>query len=121
MPFLKEVSCLFDDAIVIPSMDAWLTFLNKFELKKGKSQIIGTLFLAEIISEADGVHYLKGGDTPTIIFPPINFSTVDPVTLKLKKNRELNNGRLAMISIMSFVAAANIPGSVPALTGNPMF
>jgi hypothetical protein len=38
-----------------------------------------------------------------------------------KKDAELNNGRLAMISIMSFVAAANVAGSVPALTGNPMF
>ena len=26
-----------------------------------------------------------------------------------------------MIAIMSFVAAANVPGSVPALAGNPMF
>jgi hypothetical protein len=38
-----------------------------------------------------------------------------------KKDRELNNGRLAMIAIMSFIAAANVPGSVPALIGNPMF
>jgi hypothetical protein len=58
---------------------------------------------------------------PTIVFPPIEFSSVDPEKLKVQKSRELNNGRLAMISIMSFAAAANIPGSVPALTGNPMF
>ncbi len=121
MPFLKEVSCPYndDDSIVIPSMDVWLTFLNK--TIKGKSQIIGALFLAEIISESNGVHYTKGGETPTIIFPPINFSKVDAGAMKVKKDRELNNGRLAMISIMSFVAAANIPGSVPALIGNPMF
>jgi hypothetical protein len=90
-------------------------------LTKGKQQIYGALFLAEIISEANGVHYTKGGELPTIIFPPINFGSVDEDTMKVKRSRELNNGRLAMIAIMSFVAAANIPGSVPALTGNPMF
>jgi hypothetical protein len=87
----------------------------------GKQQIIGLIFLAEIISESNGKHYTKGGDLPTIIFPPIDFSSVNAETLKQKKDAELNNGRLAMISIMSFVAAANIPGSVPALAGNPMF
>ena len=58
---------------------------------------------------------------PTIIFPPINFSSVDPEELKIKQSRELNNGRLAMIAIMSFIAEANVPGSVPLLEGNPMF
>lgn len=79
------------------------------------------IFLAEIISEANGTHYTKGGDLPTVIFPPINFSSVDEATMKVKRDRELNNGRLAMIAIMSFVAAANIEGSVPVLVGNPMF
>ena len=36
--------------------------------------------------------------------------------MKLKRNRELNNGRLAMIATMGFIAEANIPGSVPVLT-----
>jgi hypothetical protein len=98
-----------------------LTFILFLSPPKGKQQIIGTLFLAEIISEASGTHYTKGGDLPTIIFPPIDFSSVEASTMKVKKDRELNNGRLAMIAIMSFVAAANIPGSVPALAGNPMF
>jgi hypothetical protein len=79
------------------------------------------IFLAEIISEANGVHYTKGGPLPTIIFPPIDFGSVDEAKMSKKQNAELNNGRLAMISIMSFVAAANVPGSVPALIGNPMF
>ena len=87
----------------------------------GKSQIIGTIFLAEIITEAQGTHYTKGGALPTIVFPPIDFSSVDEAKMKKKKDAELNNGRLAMISIMSFCAAANIPGSVPALVGNPAF
>jgi Chlorophyll A-B binding protein len=59
---------------------------------------------------------------PTIIFPPINFASgMDEASLKKRQDSELNNGRLAMISIMSFVAAANIPGSVPLLVDNPMF
>lgn len=73
------------------------------------------------MSEARGTHYTKGGDMPTIVFPPINFAPSDPEKLKTQQSRELNNGRLAMIAIMSFVAAANLPGSVPALIGNPMF
>lgn len=89
--------------------------------EEGKAQIIATIFLAEIITEAKGTHYMRGGDFPTIVFPPIDFTGVDPATLKTKQDRELNNGRLAMIAIMSFIAAANIPGSVPALNGNPAF
>ena len=87
----------------------------------GKAQIIGTIFIAELVSEFQGTHYMKGGDFPTIVFPPIDFSGVDADTLATKKNREINNGRLAMIAIMSFISAANIPGSVPALIGNPAF
>lgn len=88
----------------------------------GQAQIIFTIFLAELISESADVHYTKGGPLPTIVFPPINFAGgMSPEQLEKRQNSELNNGRLAMISIMSFIAAANIPGSVPALIGNPMF
>ena len=87
----------------------------------GKAQIYFTIFFAEVVSEAKGTHYTKGGDYPTIVFPNVNFASSDPEKLKVSQSRELNNGRLAMIAIMSFVAAANIPGSVPALIGNPMF
>uniref|UniRef100_A0A7S2MAA2 Plastid light harvesting protein n=1 Tax=Helicotheca tamesis TaxID=374047 RepID=A0A7S2MAA2_9STRA len=87
----------------------------------GKAQILFTIFIAEVISEAKGDHYTKGGDYPTIVFPPVDFSGVNPDTLATKRARELNNGRLAMIAIMSFIAANNIPGSVPALVGNPAF
>lgn len=88
---------------------------------KGKQQIIGAIFLSEIISESQKPHYTKGGSLPGVIFPPFDFSKVDAATLKKKRNAELNNGRLAMIAIMSFVAATNVPGSVPLLAGSPMF
>mmetsp|Transcript_22546 Transcript_22546/g.62904 ORF Transcript_22546/g.62904 Transcript_22546/m.62904 type:complete len:205 (-) Transcript_22546:201-815(-) len=87
----------------------------------GKAQILGTIFIAELASERQGVHYMKGGSTPTIVFPPVDFSGVSEATLKTKQDRELNNGRLAMIAIMSFIAANAVPGSVPALAGLDMF
>jgi len=87
----------------------------------GKAQILGTIFIGELISETKDVHYTKGGSLPTIVFPPIDFSGVDAQVLKKKQNAELNNGRLAMIAIMSFIAAVNIPGSVPGLINNAAF
>mmetsp|Transcript_45148 Transcript_45148/g.54717 ORF Transcript_45148/g.54717 Transcript_45148/m.54717 type:complete len:206 (-) Transcript_45148:125-742(-) len=106
----------FESLSTMKPLDAWSAVPDE-----GKAQIYFTILLAEIITEAKGTHYTKGGDLPTIVFPPIDFSEVDPAVLAKKQDRELNNGRLAMISIMSFCAAANIPGSVPALDGNPMF
>lgn len=106
----------FESLSVMKPFDAWTAVPEG-----GKQQIYFTILLAEIITEARGLHYTKGGPLPTIVFPPIDFSGVDAETLKKKQSAELNNGRLAMIAIMSFVAAANIPGSVPALIGNPAF
>eukprot|EP00531_Pseudo-nitzschia_arenysensis_P011593 CAMPEP_0116130542 /NCGR_PEP_ID=MMETSP0329-20121206/8538_1 /TAXON_ID=697910 /ORGANISM="Pseudo-nitzschia arenysensis, Strain B593" /LENGTH=205 /DNA_ID=CAMNT_0003624933 /DNA_START=50 /DNA_END=667 /DNA_ORIENTATION=+ len=83
----------------------------------GKAQILGTIFVAELASESQGTHYMKGGSTPEVVFPKFDFSGVDADVLKTKKDRELNNGRLAMIGIMGFIAANNVPGSVPALAG----
>ncbi|EEC49558.1 protein fucoxanthin chlorophyll a/c protein [Phaeodactylum tricornutum CCAP 1055/1] len=87
----------------------------------GKWQIILTIFIAEIATEAKKPHYMMGGDLPTMVFPPIDFSKVDAATLKTKRSRELNNGRLAMIGIMSFISEYNIPGSVPVLSGLDAF
>jgi len=112
----KEAGVSFESLSTMKPFDAWDAVPEG-----GKQQILALILLGELISESNGVHYTKGGELPTIIFPPINFSGVDAETLKVKQDRELNNGRLAMIAIMSFVAAANIPGSVPALIGNPMF
>jgi hypothetical protein len=110
----KDVS--FESLSSMKPFDAWEAVPDA-----GKAQILGTIFVAELASETQGVHYMKGGATPTIVFPPIDFSGVSAQTIKLKQDRELNNGRLAMIAIMSFVAANSIPGSVPALVGIDMF
>ena len=88
---------------------------------EGKAQILATCLIAELVTESKKPHYTKGGPMPQMVFPPIDFSGVDPETLKKKQDSELNNGRLAMIAIMSFFAAHYIPGSVPALIGNPAF
>jgi len=115
-PGMLSSDVSFESLSAMKPLDSWSAVPDA-----GKAQIYGTILLAEIITEAKGVHYTKGGDLPQIVFPPIDFSGVDPTELKKKQNRELNNGRLAMISIMSFCAAANIPGSVPLLSGNPAF
>ena len=45
---------------------------------------------------------------------PLNFSSNAPAEKKAKGlNMEVNNGRLAMIGIMGFVAESKVPGSVP--------
>merc|ERR1712071_12826 len=110
----SEVS--FESLSAMKPLDAWTAVPDG-----GKNQIYFLILLAEIISEAKGTHYTKGGNLPEIVFPPVDFSNVDAAELAKKKDRELNNGRLAMIAIMSFCAAANIPGSVPLLVGNPAF
>lgn len=115
-PGMLSSDVSFESLSTMKPLDAWTAVPEA-----GKEQIIFTIFMAELITESASTHYTKGGPLPTIVFPPIDFSSVDADTLKKKQDSELNNGRLAMISIMSFVAAANIPGSVPALTGNPMF
>jgi len=115
-PGMLSSDVSFESLSAMKPLDAWAAVPDE-----GKNQIYFTIFLAEVISEFKGTHYTKGGDLPTVVFPPIDFSGVDADTLAIKQNRELNNGRLAMIAIMSFCAAANIEGSVPALAGNPAF
>ena len=82
----------------------------------GKYQIIGLIFLTEIATEAKKPHYMmEGGSLPTMVFPMIDFTKVDPATVQIKRSRELNNGRLAMIAIMAYISEHLIPGSVPVL------
>ena len=110
----KDIS--FESLSSMNPVDQWAAVPDA-----GKWQIIGTILVAEIATEAQGTHYMKGGDLPTMVIPPIDFSGVDPATLKKKRSSELNNGRLAMIAIMSFISEHNIPGSVPVLSGIDAF
>lgn len=115
-PGMLSSDVSFESLSAMKPFDAWDAVPDS-----GKAQILFTIFIAELITESKPVHYTKGGPLPTMVFPPIDFSGVNAATLAKKQNAELNNGRLAMIAIMSFIAASNIPGSVPALVGNAAF
>jgi len=103
-----------------------------------KWQIILTVAFLEFwrenayVLKADGeTHYMRGGKPgyfPTFdnLPHPVPFNLFDP--FKLSKNAspekkakglitEVNNGRLAMIGLMGFLAESKVAGSVPGLTG----
>lgn len=101
-----------------------------------KYQIIIFIGFLEHFSESTGTHYMRGGvpgkfenfrDHPEYGIPhPIPLNLYDPfgLTKKIsaeKKERglvaEINNGRLAMLGIISVLAAQSVEGSVPLLTG----
>lgn len=84
----------------------------------GKWQIIGAIGAIESIAEAQKPHPMRGGVPGKIDFLWDPAGTMDSLSadqLKTKRLSELNNGRLAMIGTMGFVAASTVPGSVPAL------
>ncbi|KAL7559856.1 hypothetical protein ACA910_017458 [Epithemia clementina (nom. ined.)] len=87
----------------------------------GKWQIIGAIFVAESYAELQKPHYMMGGPTAELIWPKVDTSAVSPDVMLTKQNRELNNGRLAMIAIMSFLSEHAIPGSVPLLANIEAF
>merc|ERR1711966_428827 len=85
-----------------------------------------------ILEQSGMKHYMKGGKPgvyPSLkgVMPhPVPFDLFDPFNLQgnmspEKKEKsllaEINNGRLAMLGIMAFVAESKVPGSVPALSG----
>jgi len=97
----------FSDLAKLAPLDAWAQVPTG-----GKLQMIGWAGLVEVASEMGKPHYLKGGDFVTYDWAK-QADGRDAKSLLRKQNAELKNGRLAMIGIMSFIAAANIPGSVP--------
>ena len=55
---------------------------------------------------------------PLDLWDPVGFTAKNSPEKKAQSLvAEINNGRLAMIGIMGFMAEAKVPGSVPALTG----
>jgi len=108
---------------------------------QAKLQILLVIGLLEIWSEntfaqasMGNTHYMRGGkpgvmpsfqplrDTigqpPLDLFDPFGFSKKATPEKKEKGLLiEINNGRLAMIGIMGFVAESKVPGAVPLLSG----
>jgi len=105
-----------------------------------KMQILGFVGFLEwwsenkyALAQSGEKHYMRGGKPG--VFPKFNAGGIPhPVPLELfdpfgfSKNKspeakadglvkEINNGRLAMLGIMAFVAEARVPGSVPFLNG----
>jgi len=100
----------------------------------GKWQIILFVGFLELFSEAEGDHYMRGGVpgkfpklTETELLPhPVPFNLYDPFGFSLNRPEEdkargliceINNGRLAMLGIMGFLAEQKVTGAVPLLTG----
>jgi len=99
---------------------------------EGKCQIIAFVGFLEWWSEFAGTHYMKGGvpgkypefgkDIPLhrmpSLYDPFGFSkNMTPEKSAKGLLTEINNGRLAMIGIMGFLAEEKVPGAVPFLTG----
>jgi len=96
-----------------------------------------------VLKNEGQAHYMKGGKPgyyPTFdlgtpaggsglgwgIAHPVPFNLYDPLNFNKNKSEEaksrgllieVNNGRLAMLGLMGFIAEAKVPGAVPALTG----
>lgn len=100
-----------------------------------KWQIIIFIGFLEWWSEAAGTHYMRGGkpgdfpnfsDNTDLIPHPVPLNLFDPFGFSKNKSeaqkaeglvKELNNGRLAQIGIIGFLAEQKVEGSVPLLTG----
>jgi hypothetical protein len=100
-----------------------------------KWQIILFIGFLEWFSEAAGTHYMRGGtpgkfpnfsDHSDLIPHPVPLNLFDPFGFSKGKSveakeaglvKELNNGRLAQIGILGFLAEQKVEGSVPLLKG----
>jgi len=88
----------------------------------GKAQMLLAAGLIEFHDELffsrRGTHYMRGGTPGKNMVPglydPAGFSKGrSEEALAKGRDREIKNGRLAMIGVMGLYAAATIPGSVP--------
>ena len=68
---------------------------------------------------------MRGGNLPEIVFPPRLGKDLTEgwreEKMQVKRARELNNGRLAMVGVTSFLAEYFVPGSVPVLSSIDAF
>merc|ERR1712072_1676104 len=96
----------------------------------GKLQMLIVIGFAEFASELYKPHYMTPEGTPGKIvvpdsipsiqlFDPAGFTKNMPEDVKARRRLvEIQNGRLAMIGIISFLSANAIDGAVPALPPN---
>jgi len=99
-----------------------------------KWQIILFVGFLEWFSEASGTHYMRGGkpgafpkfSDSELVPHPVPLNLFDPFGFSKNKSeeakaaglvKELNNGRLAQIGILGFLAEQKVTGAVPLLTG----
>ena len=87
---------------------------------KGKWSILGFIGLLEVLGEAEKPHYMRGGKSGThdlVWYFGSKYLSGKTEEQKLRsRTAEINNGRLAMVGIMGFIAASTVPGSVPYFT-----
>lgn len=125
--------CFRHNNLPFPGYEAGLTPPEQWDAIPlwGKVQIVTFVGMLESYGELLPVHYTNGGvpgyypplkgNRPELVldlYDPFNFfSRMGPEAKEAGLVKEINNGRLAMIGLFSFLAEARIPGSVPVLSG----
>jgi len=91
---------------------------------RGKWSILGFIGLLELLGEAEKPHYMRGGKSGTnkLVwnFGDKYLSGKTEEQKREKRTAEINNGRLAMLGVMSIIAGSTIPGSVPFFNDVPL-